>query len=280
MSKIRTTTELICRLKTKGITLSDFDYKEGITTNKYMEAHPFISIGRRYYQNPHFWTVIFESDLSDEADFMYNMREFSPDYTILTSFIVAHNKIADRYIPSLINRFFVDNKNVDIEIKKKAISDLMVDAAYENRLDIYKLLEKAAIEGGIEPLYGTYANSGNGYCLYNACRHSDREFAHYLLDHDADVTLNDSMAFAIACKDANYKLALELVNKGIDIHTKKDLGRLMIMRNDRLHKEISEENLAVKDELLKLFEKSDENELLSESIPGSEFSEQPREQIS
>lgn len=269
MSKIKTTTELICRLRAKNIELVNFDYKEGKTTNKYMETHPFIAMGRRYYQNPHFWTVIFDNDLSDEADFLYNMREFSPDCHILTAFVVANSKIANRYFPSLVTKFFIDNKSVEKELKNKIMNDLMVDCAYENRLDLYKILEENAIKGDINPLYGTYSNAGNGYCLYNASRHADQKFVNYLLEHDVDVTLNDSMAFAVTCKDANYKLALELVKRGADLHTKKDLGKLMIMRNNRLKKEVSEENNQAKEELLKLYEESDNNKLLREKQSNS-----------
>ena len=264
MSKIRTTTELIMRLKTNHIDLTDFDYKEGKTKDKYLESHPFISRGRRYYQNPHFFSVLFDQGLSDEVDFICNMGEFKPDYYVLTAFVVANNKIANRYISSLSRRFFIDNTTLSQEEKNKAMNDLMVDCAAENRLDIYKDLETIAKEGNIEPLYGNYANAGEGYCLYDACKYLDNEFAYYLLDNGADVTLNDSMAFPVACKETNYVMALELAKRGIDIHTKKDLGRMMIYRNDRLRKDITEENLKAKEELLKLYEESDKNELLQD----------------
>ena len=264
MSKIRTTTELIMRLKINHIDLSDFDYKEGKTKDKYLESHPFIARGRRYYHNPHFFSVLFDQGLSDEVDFICNMGEFRPDYYVLTSFVVANNKIANRYISSLSKRFFIDNTILSQEEKNKAMNDLMVDCAAENRLDIYKDLETIAKEGNIEPLYGNYANAGEGYCLYDACKYLDNEFAYYLLDNGADVTLNDSMAFPVACKETNYVMALELAKRGIDIHTKKDLGRMMIYRNDRLRKDITEENLKAKEELLKLYEESDKNELLQD----------------
>lgn len=261
-TKIKTTTELIYRLKTNNLNLADFDYKEGKTTDKYLESHPFIARGRRFYSNPYFWSVLFDNKLSDEIDFLYNMREFKPDYNIMAAFVVANSKIADRYFKDLANRYF------DIEEhKEKMMNDLMVDCSTVNRLDYYLILEAIAVEKNIKPLFGEYANAGEGYCLYNACKCNDGLFACYLLDAGADVTLNDSMAFAVACREGNYELALELHKHGADIHTKKDLGRSMINRNDRLKRALNEKDQKAREELLKLFEEDDKRE---EEIPSGE----------
>ena len=251
-TKIKTTTELIYRLKTNNLNLTDFDYKEGKTTDKYLETHPFIARGRRFYANPYFLSVLFDNKLSDEIDFIYNMREFKPDYQIMTAFIVANSKIADRYFKDLANKYFDIEEN-----KEKMMNDLMVDCSTVNRLDYYLTLEAIAVAKDIKPLFKEYANAGEGYCLYNACKCNDGLFASYLLDSGADVTLNDSMAFAVACREGNYDLALDLYDHGADIHTKKNLGLTMINRNDRLKRELNEKDKKAREKLLKLFEEGD-----------------------
>lgn len=255
-NKIKTTTEFIYRLKTKNINISDFDYKEGKTTDKYLESHPLIFRGKRFYLNPYFWSFLFDEGLEDEIDFLYNMREFKPSYSIMTVFITTANlKIADRYFKELANRYF------DIaEKKEQMMNDLMVDCSTVNNITYYLILKEIAQDKDIKPLYSFYSNAGEGYCLYNACKFEDPNFANYLLDHEADVTLNDSMAFAVACKEGNYNIALRLANLGANIHTKNDLGLAMIHRNDRLNKPISDKNTWAKKELLKLFEEGAKNE--------------------
>ena len=256
-TKIKTTTELIYRLKTNNLNLSDFDYKEGKTTDKYLEYHPFMARGRRFYVNPYFWSVLFDNKLSDEIDFLYNMREFKPDYNIMAAFVVANSKIADRYFKDLANKYF----DIEEDNKEKMMNDLMIDCSTVNRLDYYLILEEIAIKKDIKPLFDKYANAGEGYCLYNACKCEDGAFASYLLNSGADVTLNDSMAFAVACREGNYELALELHKRGADIHTKKDLGKAMISRNNRLNKVLADKDKVAREELLKLFEEDDNKKI-------------------
>lgn len=252
MSKIKTTTELIYRLKVNGVELSYFDYQYGKTKDSYLETHPLISRGKRFYQNPHFWTFLLDSDLNEEVDFIYNMSEFVPDYNILAALVVSSNRIVNRYFKPMATEFF-NNSGLSIEMRKQHMDRLMTDCSYENKLDFYKILKDIAEEGKIEPLYNNYANAGRGYCLYNASKYKDGAFARYLLENGADVTMNDSMAFPTACKEGNYKIALELVKHGADIHTKKNLGKVMMLRNE-LKERLTDEEKAIKEKLLSLYE--------------------------
>lgn len=262
MNKIKTQTELFARLKVAGINISEFDYIEGKTKDSYVDSHPFVFRGRRYYRNPYFWSTMFDAKMPEVIEYMYNMPEFYPDKYILSVLIIANHKLANKYFKTLVN--YVFKSEAEPERKEKDLDELLLDCSAENRLDLYKILVDIAKELNIKPRYGEFANAADGRVLYNACKEQDGEFAHYLLDHGVDVTLNDSMAYPAACKEANYKLALDLVAAGIDIHTHKDLGKLMILRNMRREEnktlELSEENREAKEKLLALYEEDEKKD--------------------
>lgn len=254
MGKIKSHTEFICKLKNANIDISNFDYIDGKTKDSYLETHPFITKGRRYYNNPLFWTILFDSDLKDCIEYTYNMPEFYPDYQILVAFMLSNHKLANKYFHSLANYFF-KSENI---YKEKELDNLLLECSMANRLDCYQKLENIAIELDIKPMYGEYANAGNGYCLYHACKCNDGKFVDYLLEHNADVTLNDSMAFVVACRDNNYIIALKVYKRGADIHTKKDLAKKLLIRSFPLYNKLSEEEKTAYDELFNLYDKKEE----------------------
>lgn len=259
MKPIKTYTELLFRLKSANLDIKDFDYVDGKTKDENLYNHPFILRGKRFYNNPFFLSILFDNNLVEEVRYIVSMKEFIISYNILAAFVLSTQSFTEKIFKDLVKKY-IENENIDLEQKENTFDNLMVDCAIAGNLEYYKYLEKTAIDNEIKPKHKTYSNAGNGYCLYNASKLQDESFVMYLLK-DADVTLNDSMAFTIACKEANYYIALELAKHGIDIHTKRNLGLAMILRNDRLERnlDIPKRDRDAREELVKLFENDNNN---------------------
>lgn len=256
MKPIKTYTELMYRLKSANLDVKDYDYIEDKTKDDYLTSHPFIFRGRRFYRNPFFLTILFDNNLVEEVYYITSMKDFNVDYNIFSAFIMSKSKFTNKIFKKLSKDYF-ENDDIDSERKEIDMDNMMVDCAIAGRLDYYQYLEQVAMDNDVKPKYKAYSNSGNGYCLYNASKLKSDDFVKYLLENDVNVTLNDSMAFTVACKEGNYSIALELAKHGIDIHTKKNLGLMMILRNDRLkHLEITDKDMEAREELMKLFQEA------------------------
>jgi hypothetical protein len=84
----------------------------------------------------------------------------------------------------------------------------------------------------VKPKWGNWGNAGNGDALLYSISAEDSRIAVKLLELGADPAKNDSLAFAKACKNAKYRVANMMIDKGVNIHTKNDLALRMIERND------------------------------------------------
>jgi len=84
----------------------------------------------------------------------------------------------------------------------------------------------------VKPKWDNWGNAGNGDALLYSISAEDSRIAVKLLELGADPSKNDSLAFAKACKNAKYRVANMMIDKGVNIHTKNDLALRMIERND------------------------------------------------
>lgn len=266
MGKIKSYTELISRLKVMNYDVSEFDYVEGKTKDSYVSTHPLIYRGKRFYENPYLWEIFIDDKLTDIVDYIIGMKEFKVSYllivTLLNAVVEHRSKFAEKYLDILL----FSKPELPEEIKENEVDRLLVITSQSGEVERFNKIVNLAVENNIKPRYNdNFACAGEGKALFYASKADNDELANYLLDNGADPTMYGSMAFGIACKIANYPLALRLANEGADIHSHHDLGKIMILRNDSIYKELSEESKQAREELLKLYETKPKEEEKPES---------------
>ena len=246
--KITTHTQLVCFLKSKKINIKDFDYVEGKTTDDFMADHPMIIHGRRFYENPYLWTAVMDMKLNDVVDYLYSLEDLVADTMIIKAAIQTQD-MQSKVPMKLIERYLDHADKVGVRIgdeedESKIDTEFDIDSILENlasigRMEWFQKVVELATEHNTKPRYGCFANAGNGMSLYysvtDVCtmKYGDK-FAYYLIDEGADVSLNDSITFCLACKYGRYQLAVEMLDHGADLHAKNDLGLKMIMKNDQM----------------------------------------------
>ena len=124
--RITTESQLISFLKINKINISDFDYKENAKNDK-----QFIMRGRRFYENPWMWKLVFENKkLKPAKDF----------------FIDSYYRFADDNVFAAI--FKTDLKHEDID----ELIDLLKDSYYykndilKEELNLDSILVSAVID--------------------------------------------------------------------------------------------------------------------------------------
>lgn len=231
--KLSTWSQLIFILKTHNIDIKDYDYVEDKTTDKYKSDHPLVMYGRRFYENPYLWTRMLDEKIYDAIDFILDVEEFVIDLTVVRACLQTQNRETD-YPAVVIKRHLEDMTKLDKSEAEDEL-DVIIDCISEvDKLDLLKEILNYSIEElKLEPKYNQWGDATNGSALYNACDHDTTDLAEYLVSLGIDASRNDSMAFAKACKKGHYRLALMLLDRGADLHTKNDLAMKMIERNDR-----------------------------------------------
>lgn len=255
MGKIKSFTELIFRLKCLKYDIREFDYVEGKTKDSYLETHPLISRGKRFYENPYLWKIFIDEKLKDMMNFIISRKEFKINNGIIIALLSSKDQaFVDPYIDNLLPLYF----EIPSDFKSNEVDNLLVVISQTGNVDRYKKIIELAQQYDIKPCHNdNFAYAGSGFALYNSAKFKDGKLTQFLLDNGIDPTTGDSMSFAMACKEGNYVTALLLANKGANIHTKHDLGLKMIDRNDKLKIELIEEEQEAKKTLLEMY-KNDE----------------------
>lgn len=273
--KINNPTQLLAALKTKGIDIKEFDYKEGHTTEEYIGNHPTIVHGRRFYENPYLWTMVLDTKMDDIAEYLYNSKSIKSDDLVLVKAALNTQNDSSPIPMKMVKRYidYVHSLTDEEREEKEIYLDVSIDSILEHlaanhRIEWFKQVVRLAVNHHIDPRYVTFGNAGNGMALYYACTEdylaepNGGEFANYLLKLGAEPILNESLAFCMACKHAAYSLAVKMLDNGADLHAKNDLGLKMIHRNDNNEIKLSESNEVSRKILLERYaadEKKEEN---------------------
>lgn len=256
--------QLACILKTKGIQVKDFDYVEGKTKESYLVDHPMVVYGRRFYENPYLWKAVFDLGLDDAIAYLYRLDSMVDDIVVIKGALATENpttkvpmKMVVRYIQSSSERFKDDPE--EWKGVEEKVDSILEHLAAIGKPVWFKATVKAAEANGVKPLHGSFGNAGKGMALYSSTTKevltgpSTDQFATYLLELGADPSLNDSLPFCMACKHRAYSLALRMVEKGADLHAKKNLGLTMIALNDSKPFKLSPEDQSAREALLKRY---------------------------
>lgn len=263
--KITNREQLAFALKAKGVEVRDFDYVEGRTQESYLVDHPLIYRGRRFYENPYLWKVVFDLGLEEAIGYLYSMDSMVDDIVIIKGALATVNestKVPIKMVVRYIQTNAAKRSEGDQEAWKAVEEN--VDSLLEHLAAIgkpvwFKATVKAAEANGIQPIHGTFGNAGQGMALYYSTSKETLTgpfrdgFANYLLDVGADPSLNDSLPFCMACKHRAYALALRMANSGADVHTKRNLGLTMIAMNDSKPFALSEADAKARKALLERY---------------------------
>ena len=225
-------TPLLFILKNKHINVKDYDYIEGKTNEKKMMDgdHPFLMYGRRFYQNPYLWARLVEGEYGEAIEAIMNHSDFVPDLMITRGCLGCNSK-ENKYPSAMTAAYLSWVKENDPENIDDAVDQIIVAVAESGRYSI--LLEVWIFANNhAKPKWGNWGNAGNGDALLYSISAEDSRIAVKLLELGADPSKNDSLAFAKACKNAKYRIANMMIDRGVNIHTKNDLALRMIERND------------------------------------------------
>jgi len=259
--KITNNEQLALILKVKGLQVKDFDYVEGKTKESYLVDHPMVYYGRRFYENPYLWKAVFDLGLDEAIAYLYSLDSMVDDIVAIKGALATTNttskvpmRMVVRYIESSAKRFKGDSEGW--KGLEENVDSILEHLAAIGKPVWFKATVKAAEANGVDPIHGSFGNAGKGMALYSSTTKEALtspwydKFAFYLLEIGADPSLNDSLPFCMACKHRAYALALAMVNKGADLHAKKDLGLTMIALNDSKQFNLSDEDATAREALL------------------------------
>jgi hypothetical protein len=159
-----------------------------------------------------------------------NHSDFIPDLMITRGCLGCNSK-ENKYPSAMTAAYLSWVKENEPENIDDAVDQIIVAVAESGRYSI--LLEVWIFANNhAKPKWGNWGNAGNGDALLYSISAEDSRIAVKLLELGADPSKNDSLAFAKACKNAKYRVANMMIDKGVNIHTKNDLALRMIERND------------------------------------------------
>lgn len=221
MKQIQTEEQFLKYIKVR-VNYKDYDW------NVLMKEKPRLAFeGRRWYENPFFWKEVFDNGFSHTLDFLLFHYKDKIDQQILEALIASFIKDID---------LFTIIKLVD-EIKRDQIDydKLMFSAIFSEKETVLKFLMNFVKDNKIEPPYENWGNVGNGRGLSEAAKIGNMSIINLLLENGAIITNDDGFAYLNALKHCRYDIAKKLVNQGIDIHMKNDLGLSLLKRETNVY---------------------------------------------
>lgn len=224
--RITTESQLISFLKTNKINISDFDYKENAKNDK-----QFIMRGRRFYENPWMWKLVFENKkLKPAKDFFIDSYyRFADDNVFAAIFKtdLKHEDI-DELIDLLKDSYYYKN---DILKEELNLDSILVSAVIDDS-SLFKAILDFAKDVNYKPKYGNFGNIGNGEGFLEDCRIGNNDIFKILLEEGLDISQRDDLGFILAVKHSNYTFALKLLDYGASIDSKNGLAYKMFLRNN------------------------------------------------
>ena len=211
------------------IFIKDYDYIDGETDIEDIYEKPIMRF-KRWYENPQFWFKIFsDKNLEPAQRYMLINHYRNANSQILGAVFSANKYKYSEKIMNLVIKSYIYSNTINTPID-------MEDVLYSSMAEDPKLFTK--ILGYMKdikykPRYGSYGNLYNGSGFTKACSEGWLKIVHILLDEGADPSKNDSMSLVITVKHGNYRVALELIDKGANIRTKHSLAYKMFLRNDK-----------------------------------------------
>lgn len=244
MASIKSDQEFVSYLLTKGINYRLYDYEEGKDPDKY----PLMVNYRRYYQNPHLWQILFTQKETKAINYLVDKHNIDIDMVILIT--AVHQQCTQRMFEKL---FYIVYNN---EINKDKIMrlDRLVMATIEaDSLDKTKYVFDKQFELKIEdPNYKLYELS-DGRGLTEAAKIGNINMIKYLLDKGCKANSDGDWPVINAIKHGHYYVAKILMERGADIHSKRNLGLKCILRNDKEENKLDAKDRAAREILLQLY---------------------------
>ena len=215
---------LLFTSKTKFIDWKEYDWNENIKDED-LADHPMIARNKKFYQNPMFWATIF-----DLRDFGFNVHGYS-EKTIRQLEDILLDSSNDLVDTDILCMLLIKNIYTNVQLHKilnsKGVESfelnqlLLTVAGTEKNNKYYDILKKYEYK------------DEDGSVFVEACRNYKVDMIDNLLEKDQEeVTKSNSMGFLLLVKHGNYTKALELLDKGADIHALHDLGYKAFLKND------------------------------------------------
>lgn len=236
-------------LKKLNIDVDSYNYDTSMDED-YLINHPWVMRNRMYYDNPNLWRLVFDKNLTPAIKFLMNDNRVSDNNLGICNTCLYSNRdevyeLCQRHIESLTDEH---EKSIDMD-------NFLWILVQQNKVDKLKKMIWMAETLGVKPVHETWGNIAYGDALTEAVKFESNEMFDLLMKYDPSPMFNESMPFCIATKYGFYNKALQLVNKGFDLHAMRDLGLKMIQRNDKAGFKTSKTEEFAKRALLKLYNK-------------------------
>ena len=221
--------QLLSFLTAHHIYIKDYDYIDGETDMEDLYNKPIMRY-RRWFENPQLWYKIFSSkDYGPAQRYMYANHYMNANPQVLGAvFSACKCKYSDR-IMNLVEKSYLYSKFKQSPIDMEDVLYSSMDENPKLFCSILDFMKKQKYS----PRYESYGNLYNGSAFTKACSEGWLKLVHILLDEGAEPSRNDSMGFIITVKHGNYRVALELIDKGANIRAKHSLAYKMFLRNDK-----------------------------------------------